>query len=117
MLIWTGTWRNALSAAAAALTLWSCAGTDDWVEQTPEPDVSAEMYRIAGTVRYMDIEGGLYVIDATDGTKYHPVNLPDSFKSDGMDVEADIRRRDDLTSIAMVGPMIEVLRIRPRPGD
>jgi inhibitor of cysteine peptidase len=116
MQIWTSTWRNALSAALAA-TFWSCAGTGDWVEQTPEPDVSAPTVRISGTVHYMDIEGGLYVIDAADGTKYNPVNLPDSFKSDGMEIEADIRRRDDLTSIAMVGPMIEVLRIRPRPGE
>lgn len=115
MQIWTSTWRNALSAALAAI-VWSCSSTSDWVEQTPEPDVSAPAFHISGTVHYMDIEGGLFVIDA-NGTTYNPVNLPDTFKSDGMDVEAEIRRRDDLASIAMVGPVIEVLRIRPRPGD
>ena len=31
-----------------------------------------------------------------------------------MGVEAEVRRRDDLVSTAMIGPVVEVLRIRAR---
>jgi hypothetical protein len=104
--------------AAISLFILSCAGTEiKWLEQTPEPDVESPPFRITGEVHYMDVEGGLFVITGTDGVQYNPINLPESFKSDGANVEADVRRRDDLVTTAMVGPVIEVLRIRARSGE
>jgi heat shock protein HslJ len=43
--------------------------------------------------------------------------LPAAFQRDGMAVEAEGRRREDAMSIGMVGPMIELLRIRERAGE
>ena len=104
--------------AAISLFVLSCAGTEsNWLEQTPEPDVDSPPFRITGEVHYLDVEGGVFVITGSDGVQYNPINLPESFKSDGADVEADVRRRDDLLATAMVGPVIEVLRIRARPGE
>jgi hypothetical protein len=69
---------------------------------------------ITGRVEYVDVEGGVFAIVDTDGTRYNPLNLPDSFKVDKMAIEAEARRRDDMVSPAMVGPIIELMRIRAR---
>jgi hypothetical protein len=46
----------------------------------------------------------------------NPLNLPADFRVDGLAVEADTRRRDDVATIGLAGPVLELLRIRRRPG-
>jgi hypothetical protein len=99
-------------AIAAATTLVSCGGAHEWLELNPEPDIKAPTFRLVGAVHYLDVEGGIFAIQSTDGTNYNPVNLPESFKVNKMSIEADARVRTDLVSSAMIGPMVELLRIR-----
>ncbi|WP_375056768.1 META domain-containing protein [Zobellella sp. DQSA1] len=105
------------------LLLSACANPKPggWQVLAPgEPELS-----FTGLVHYLELEGGLYLIRDAGGTNYHPINLPDAFRRDGLAVEVEARRRDDLLSIGMVGPMIELLRIRrtepeptaPLPGS
>ena len=68
-------------------------------------------------MRHLDLEGGVYVIEDAGGTRYTPMNLPEAFKQDRMAVEAQARRRDDVMSVSMVGPTVELLRIRERRGE
>lgn len=92
-------------------------GGERWVELgTPSPD-SGSIQRITGTVHHLDVEGGLFVIRDAAGTQYNPTNLPEAFRQEGMAVEADARRRDDMMSTGMAGPMIELLRVRQRSGE
>jgi hypothetical protein len=35
---------------------------------------------------YKDMEGGFFAIDGDDGKTYDPINLPDSFKINGLKV-------------------------------
>jgi hypothetical protein len=65
-------------------------------------------------VHYLDLEGGLFVIRDAQGVQYNPTNLPETFRRDGMLVEAEAQRRDDMASIGMVGSIVELLRIRLR---
>lgn len=111
-------WLTPLLAGLALLVLPSCAGTarNGWVELKPEPAGSGPTFRIAGTVRHLNLEGGSFVIRDAEGTQWNPINLPQDFWVDGLAVEADARRRDDMASIGMVGPLVELLRIRNRPG-
>ncbi|HXS11006.1 MAG TPA: hypothetical protein VN852_13570 [Candidatus Krumholzibacteria bacterium] len=98
-------------ALVAAASVVAC-GSHEWLELNPEVDVKAPTFRLTGEVHYVDVEGGIFTIQSTDGTTYNPVNLPDSYKVDKMAVEADARVRTDLVSPAMVGPLVELLRIR-----
>jgi predicted small secreted protein len=103
-----------VGVAAAALVVTACAssGGNGWVDVggvTPSPGATVH---ITGTVHHLDIEGGLFVIRDAGGTQYNPTNLPDAFKTDGLRVEVEARRRDDMGSIGMVGPIIELVRIR-----
>lgn len=85
-----------------------------WQQVSAAPEGAGPVLTISGTVRYLQIEGGVYVIEDASGTRYHPTNLPESFRTDGQAVEAEGRRRDDMMSIGMVGPMVELVRIRER---
>jgi heat shock protein HslJ len=117
MRCWLYNWQ-AILVPIAALILSSCASTGGkgWAELKPETAGSGPTVHITGTVHHLDLEGGVFVIRDADGTQYNPVNLPDAFRVDGMAVEVDARRRDDMASIGMVGPLVELLRIRSRPG-
>jgi hypothetical protein len=69
---------------------------------------------ITGIVRHSEIEGGFYAIHGDDGVMYDPTNLPQEFQKDGLSVEAEARRRDDVAGIHQVGPIVELERIRRR---
>lgn len=118
MQCWLLFWRPAL-VSIAGLGLLSCAtaGSNGWVELEPDPAGSGPAFHLRGVVHYLDVEGGLFVIRDAEGTQYNPINLPEAFRVDGMAVEAEARRRDDMASIGMVGPLVEMLRVRSRPGE
>jgi len=106
-------WRTAVIAVALALVA-SCARPREpgWVEIPSMSADSGEVMRITGTVHRLEVEGGVFVIRDAQGTQYNPTNLPDAFRKEGIAVEAEARRRDDMASIGMVGPIIELRRIR-----
>jgi len=105
-----------LAGSVAVTSLSSCAGSQNsaWVEPQPQPSAMGELLRIVGTVHYVDLEGGLFVIRDAEGIQYNPVNLPEAFRRDGVPVEVEAYRRNDMVSIGMVGTLIEVVRIRAR---
>ena len=76
---------------------------------TPIPP--ADSFEIVGTVTYKNIEGGFYVIDGDNGSKYDPITLPEAFRKDGLRVKVIARRQVDAISIHMYGAIIEVLNI------
>jgi len=102
------------SLMAAALMFLSCASAknSEWVELKPADTGSGQSLHIQGTVHHLDLEGGVYVIRDAAGTSYNPTNLPAEYRVDGLAVEADARRRDDVVSIGMVGTMVDLERIR-----
>lgn len=108
--------KVALIASVALVEASACGparnGTH-WDVLMPEAE-SAKTTRISGSVAYMDLEGGLYVLRADDGTNYDPTNLPRSYRTDGTAVEADVVVRDDMASLGMVGPIVDIVRIRAK---
>lgn len=91
------------------------AGGGDWDVLMPDVE-GADVTRVSGTVAHLDLEGGVFVIRAEDGTSYDPTNLPEGYRVDGTPIEADVLVRDDVASIRMVGPVVDVVRLR-RTGE
>ena len=81
------------------------------------PAPSEAVIRITGTVHHLDQEGGVYVIRAEDGTQYRPLEIPEDFRVDGLAVEAQAKRRDDVITVDMAGQAIELLDIRKRAAE
>jgi len=81
----------------------------------PSPDrpstVPADSFEIVGTVVHRDLEGGFYAIDGDNGRRYDPINLPQSFRKNGLRVKVTARRRTDVMSLHMYGSIIEVVNI------
>jgi hypothetical protein len=78
----------------------------------PVADSAGTPVHILGIVKHLPVEGGVFTIQSTDGVTYNPLNLPVEFQRDGLAVEVEGRRRDDLMSIQMVGPMVQLTRVR-----
>ena len=71
----------------------------------------ADTFEIQGTVVYKNIEGGFFAIHGEDGSKYDPINLPESFRRDGLKVKVSARFKKEAMSFHMYGAIIEVVNI------
>ncbi len=65
--------------------------------------------RLASTV-----EGGCWSLVTATNTIYQPVDLPSSFRIDGLAVHAVLRDAPGWATICYVGPLVHVDRIRTR---
>lgn len=68
---------------------------------------------IKGTVTYMELEGGFWVIQDEEHT-YDPLNLPDEFKKQDLKVSVAANIEEDMVSIHQVGPIIDIVSIKKR---
>jgi len=109
-------------------TVWACpaaaAGSGNGAVRSDENDSSngtahskADTIEIQGTVVYKDLEGGFFAIDADDGKTYDPVNLPASFKQNGLRVKATVRVKNNAAGIHMVGDIVEIVDIVESNGQ
>ena len=104
----------------------SAAAADSWIGASrPDENDSAnsaanskaDTIELQGTVVYKDLEGGFFAIDGDDGQTYDPVNLPESFKQNGMRVKATVRVKSDAAGIHMVGDIVEIVDIVESNGQ
>jgi hypothetical protein len=110
------------TACLLLVALQACGGPAGGGRDKPPSDttptaVSHNDIHVVGVIRHSDLEGGYYAIEAPDGISYDPTNLALEFRHDGLPIEADLRRRDDMAGIHMRGPIVEVIRIRARSGE
>lgn len=79
------------------------------------PEIPTGAIQISGTVRYFTLEGGFWAVQGEDGVTYDPMNgLEPAFQRENLKVMLVAKVRNDMGGIHMVGPIIEVLSIRPR---
>ena len=65
--------------------------------------------KVTGTVVYNDIEMGFWGIEADDGNKWLPINMPNQLKVDGTRVEVSIMKVSAL-SFVMWGQPCQITR-------
>jgi hypothetical protein len=100
------THRPLALALVCALT-GACAGA------APTDPLQSNTHAVVNaSVRFLNLEGGCWTLEPAPGVHYLPLNLPEQFRRDGLNVQADLLRRDDYASICMVGPVVEILSIR-----
>jgi len=64
-----------------------------------------------GKIIYNDFEGGFYGIISDDGEKYDPINLPDEYKENEINVRFRLNILDNQTSTHMWGTIVEIIEI------
>jgi hypothetical protein len=67
--------------------------------------------KVKGTVRYSDLEGGQWTLEADGGDRYQLVGKVNGLK-DGNKVEVDGNVEKDAMGIGMTGPHLNVKSIR-----
>ena len=71
---------------------------------------------VNGAVRFMTFEGGFWAIRGDDNVTYDPLGgLPAAFQSEGLRVRIEARRRNDMASVHMAGPIVEIISINKLP--
>ena len=63
------------------------------------------------TIRFVDMEGGCWVIVTAAG-KYEPIGLSDSFHKDGLRVYAVVRGAVNGASVCQMAPLVTIDTIR-----
>ncbi|WP_129649403.1 hypothetical protein [Peristeroidobacter agariperforans] len=77
---------------------------------TPDAPISARSGQptvVDGTVRYVAVEGGCWIIE-TAHERVQPVDLPERFRVDGKAVRVTLRDAPDMMSVCQVGPLKHV---------
>jgi hypothetical protein len=77
------------------------------------PLASSTGIEVRGTVRFVNIEGGCWQLQAQNGARYElrPAQAPSRVLVDGAQVVLVIRLRTDLVSVCMVGDIVDVERV------
>jgi hypothetical protein len=71
----------------------------------------ADIISGAGTISYINLEGGFYGITADGGEKYLPRDLAQEFKVNGLRVKFQVKILTGVATIYMWGTPVEVLSI------
>jgi hypothetical protein len=108
-----------IRGTAACLVLLVAAGCQKGgSESRPESPSQAAGGRgqiVTGTVRHVDLEGGFYGIEADDGAKLDPLNLPEDFRQDGVRVRVRVEELKDRVSTHMWGRIVRIVDIKRLP--
>ena len=79
------------------------------------PELPAGAVQIAGTVRYIALEGGFWAVRGDDGVTYDPMNgLAPAYQRENLRVTLVAKVRTDIGGVHMVGPIVDVLSIQTR---
>lgn len=109
-----------LTAVAALAWLASACSTDepqmaandsDNPGLMPSSEKAGPLFFL-GTVNHVPDNGGVWVLRSAAGKQYQPVALPEEFQVDGMAVEVQARKHDDVMTKDMLGPKIDIVEIR-----
>ncbi len=65
------------------------------------------------TVRFVGIEGGCWLLDADNGSRYEPIGLPAEYRVDGRRVRVTVKPRSGAASTCMVGDLVDIVSISP----
>lgn len=97
-----------LSLVSALLLFSGCQLLGDLPNPGDGDDLLDGTIVVTGTVTFINLEGGAWVIRGDNGITYEPLNLPDAFLEEGLRIRARGTIRNDLASIVQVGPILDI---------
>ena len=107
-------WMRSLLAAllfgVLAGALGGCAAEHSSTQQALSAD---EPVSLSGTVHYIKVEGGCWVIDTPRG-RFQPVELPERYRIEGLQVQVMLKAAPKVMSACQVAPLAHVESVRER---
>ncbi len=82
------------------------------------PALATDEFRATGTVSKTAVGVNCWRFEATDGSGYElrPDQAPAEVLADGKRFTLILKKRTDVMSTCMVGPIVDVIRIEPEPA-
>jgi hypothetical protein len=68
--------------------------------------------KISGTLKRSDLEGGVWVFQASDGEQYHLADIDSKWLQDGSKLELEGEVMENMMGIGMMGPTFRVTKAR-----
>lgn len=72
---------------------------------------AAEEIIFVAHVRWISLEGGFYGLEAKDGRKFLPLNLPEEFRKNGLKIRVRGKIQKGIVTAYMWGTPLEILEI------
>lgn len=92
-----------------SIALAATVGCNSQPATSAAPAVEGE----AATVRFVNVETGCWVLETNAG-RVQPIDLPESFRVDGLQVNVLLRDAPAMMSLCQVGPLKTVEKITKR---
>jgi len=73
------------------------------------------MQEFRGTIEFLDIEGGVWVLTLPSGQHYALFRAPKELLQEGLQVTIQGQVREDWVTTAQVGPVLEVKSFQKQP--
>lgn len=73
------------------------------------------MQEYSGTIEFLDIEGGVWVLTLPSGQQYALFRVPKELLQEGLEVTIQGQLKEDMVTVAQVGPVLEVKSFRTQP--
>ncbi|MDN4593076.1 hypothetical protein [Polycladomyces subterraneus] len=90
-----------LTAAVGAWTV------TQWQGKT----VNGETWILQGTLRYLDLEGGCWVLEDDTGKRFQLVGLPPSLLQNGVRLRLEVKKAERMMGKCQTGEFVRVLRV------
>jgi hypothetical protein len=74
------------------------------------------MQEYSGTIQFLDIEGGVWVLTLPSGEHYALFRAPKELLQEGLEVTIQGQIREDMVTVAQVGPVLEVKSFQRSPS-
>ena len=97
-----------LQIAVLCIGLLSCTETR---EEQAAITGGQDAFEVTGTVAFVPLESGVFVILGDDGEVYDPINLDASYQVDCLRVRVVVSLEPDMVTFRMLGVMVVVLEI------
>jgi hypothetical protein len=88
--------------------------SDELNSQQSEAPAGENTLEFSGEIRHTSLEGGAWIIQATDSTRYEPLNLNEKYHEEGLNVRVVAEEKPDRMSFLQIGPIIEIKSIEKR---
>lgn len=70
------------------------------------------MQKLSGTLKHSDLEGGVWVFQASNGQQYQLADIDSQWLKDGNKLELEGEVMENMMSIGMMGPTFRVTKVR-----
>ena len=109
--------QTILIAGALFLSVAACASDGSPTGLSPDATSPFGSGK-AGTVRWMNLEGGFWAVQGADGVTYDPhQSLPAEFRVDGLSVRFAFVALRGAMCVHQVGPIVNITAITRRSGS